>query len=91
METRDMVRMANQIAAFFKSYPREEGLHDAAAHISNFWDPRMRRQLFQHLEKGGEGLDPFFIEAAAQIRRPKDSAEKAKHQADVPAQGESGG
>jgi formate dehydrogenase subunit delta len=91
MDTRDMVRMANQIAAFFKSYPREEGLHDAAAHINNFWDPRMRRQLFQHLEKGGEGLDPFFLEAAKQIRRPSQAVEKPKHQADILPHGESEG
>lgn len=91
METRDMVRMANQIAAFFKSYPREEGLHDAAAHINNFWDPRMRKHLFAHLEKGGEGLDPFFLEAAKQIRRPSQHVERAKHQADILPHGESEG
>ena len=70
METRDMVRMANQISTFFKTYPREEALHDTAAHISNFWDPRMRRMLFQHLDKGGEGLDPFFLNRGSQANPP---------------------
>ncbi len=71
METQDMVRMANQIASFFKGYPHDEALKEAATHLNNFWDPRMRRQLIAHLAKGGEGLDPLIIEAAAQIRKPK--------------------
>ena len=74
METRDMLRMANQIADFFKGYPREEARKESATHLNNFWDPRMRKQLFAHLAKGGEGLDPLIIEAAAQIRKPKTEA-----------------
>ena len=71
METRDMLRMANQIADFFKGYPREEARTEAATHLNNYWDPRMRKHLFEHLAKGGEGLDPLIIEAAAQLRKPK--------------------
>lgn len=71
METRDMLRMANQIADFFRSYPREEALKEVATHLNNFWDPRMRKHLFEHLAKGGEGLDPLIIGAAPQIRNPK--------------------
>ena len=71
METRDMVRMANQIASFFKGYPHDEALKEAATHLNNFWDPRMRKQLIAHLAAGGEGLDPLIIEAAATIRKPK--------------------
>ena len=71
METRDMLRMANQIADFFKGYPREEALKEAATHLNNYWDPRMRKHFFDYLAKGGEGLDPLIIEAAAQVRKPK--------------------
>ena len=42
MENRDMIRMANQIAAYFEAYPRTEALDGIAAHIRNFWTPRMR-------------------------------------------------
>lgn len=91
METRDMVRMANQISAFFKNYPHDEALHDAATHVNNFWDPRMRRQLFKYLDGGGQGLDPFFVEAAKQIRRPSDKVEKPSNQADILPHGESEG
>ena len=74
METRDMVRMANQIASFFKGYPREDAMKEAATHLNNYWDPRMRKQLIAHLAKGGEGLDPLIIEATSQIRKPKTEA-----------------
>ncbi len=46
-------------------------MKEAATHLNNYWDPRMRKHLFEHLAKGGEGLDPLIIEAAAQIRKPK--------------------
>jgi formate dehydrogenase subunit delta len=71
METRDMLRMANQIADFFKGYPREEAVKEAATHLNNYWDPRMRKHFFDYLAKGGEGLDPLIIEASAQVRKPK--------------------
>ena len=71
MDTQKMVHMANQIADFFNGYPHDDALRDAAAHLNSYWDPRMRKQLFAHLAKGGEGLDPLIIEAAAQIRKPK--------------------
>lgn len=71
METRDMLRMANQIADFFRSYPHEYAVKEAATHLNNYWDPRMRKHFFDYLAKGGEGLDPLIIEAAAQVRKPK--------------------
>jgi formate dehydrogenase subunit delta len=74
METRDMVRMANQIAAFFKGYGAEEGTKEIATHMNNYWEPRMRRDFFAHVEKGGAGFDPMVLAAAAQVRKPKDEA-----------------
>ncbi len=70
METRDMVRMANQIETFFKSYSEKEAVEGISEHINKFWDPRMRRALFTHLEKGGEGLNPLIKSAATSIKRP---------------------
>lgn len=74
METRDMVRMANQIAAFFKGYGHDEAVKETAYHINAFWEPRMRTQLFALLDKGGKGLDPLIKDAAAKIKRPKSEA-----------------
>lgn len=65
-----IVRMANQIATFFRSKTREEGLAGLAEHINKFWEPRMRRHLFQVLDAGGPGLDELVLAAADRIRRP---------------------
>ena len=53
-----MIRMANQIAAFFEAYSRSEALDGIAAHIRNYWTPRMRTQLTEYIEGGAEGLSP---------------------------------
>jgi formate dehydrogenase subunit delta len=71
METRDMVRMANQMATFFKSYGVEEGTKELAAHINNFWAPPIRREFFEYVALGGKGFEPMVMAAAAQVRRPK--------------------
>ncbi|TIT03073.1 MAG: formate dehydrogenase [Mesorhizobium sp.] len=65
-----LVRMANQIAAFFHSKPREEGIAGVAEHINKFWEPRMRRQLFEMLDSGGEGFNELVVAASTGIRRP---------------------
>jgi formate dehydrogenase subunit delta len=68
---RKLVRMANQIATFFLSQPEDIRAEGVATHINKFWEPRMRRHLFEHLERGGEGLLPLVVEASALIRQPE--------------------
>jgi formate dehydrogenase subunit delta len=59
-----LVEMANQIGNFHEAFPdRNEGLSGAAGHIRKFWDPRMRRQLLEHVDRGAAGLEPFILEA----------------------------
>jgi len=67
---RKIIRMANQIGTFFDSKPRPEGVAGVAEHINKFWEPRMRRHLFEVIDRGGEGLKPIVLEASATIRRP---------------------
>ena len=62
--------MANQIATFFHSKPREEGIAGVAEHINKFWEPRMRRQFFEMIDGGTPGFDEFVLKAAPSIRRP---------------------
>jgi formate dehydrogenase subunit delta len=71
METRDMVRMANQISDFFKSYSEQEAIDGIADHITKFWEPRMRRDFFAHMDAGGEGMSDLVKRAAALVKRPK--------------------
>ena len=74
METRDMVRMANQIADFFRGYPHDDAVKETAEHINRFWAPRMRRAFFEHMAKGGEGFDQLVKESAPLVRRVKADA-----------------
>ena len=69
-----IVRMANQIGTFFQSKPHEEGVAGVAEHINKFWEPRMRRHLFEIIDAGGEGLDELVLAASATIRRPAEAA-----------------
>ncbi len=41
---------------------------------TTFWEPRMRRHLFEVLDTGGAGLKPLVLEAAGAIRRPAEAA-----------------
>ena len=66
-----LVYMANQIATFFKSQPESEAAQGVATHINKFWEPRMRRQLFEILEKDNNGLHALVIQAAPLIRKPE--------------------
>lgn len=63
MHVRELIRMANQITDYFKIYPKNEALDGIAKHIHASWEPRMRNALKAHIDKGGEGLDPLFLEA----------------------------
>jgi formate dehydrogenase subunit delta len=58
-----LVYMANQIGKFFHSQGHDKAVPGIAEHIKKFWDPRMRKSIFAHLDAGGDGLEPNVIEA----------------------------
>ncbi len=72
MDNATTIRMANQIAAYFKSYPHDVAVKEVADHINRFWEPRMRRHFFAFLAGGGAGLDAIVKEAAALVKKPED-------------------
>lgn len=71
MENSDLVRMVNQIAAFFEAYPRNEALEGIAKHIRASWTPRMRQQLADYIEAGAEGLSPLATAALSAKAKAK--------------------
>lgn len=71
MSAEKITRMANDIAKFMESKPHDEGVTLFAAHINDFWDPRMRRQFFEIVDAGGAGLRPLVLDAANFVRRPQ--------------------
>ena len=62
-----MVHKANQIALFFASYPREEGVAGVTNHLRMFWEPRMRRQIVAYVEAGGGGLHELVPDAVRKL------------------------
>jgi formate dehydrogenase subunit delta len=68
MEETHMVHMANQIALFFASYPREEAVAGVTDHFKKFWEPRMRKQIVEYVANGGGGLHELAIEAVKHLQ-----------------------
>jgi formate dehydrogenase subunit delta len=65
MKSAKLIKMANQIGAFFEAMPnREQAVKDIAAHIQRNWEPRMRTALLQHISSSGDAeLSPMVREA----------------------------
>jgi formate dehydrogenase subunit delta len=70
MKINRLIDMANQIANFFEAEEdREVAVADVANHLKKYWNPRMRRQLVDHVDAAGdEGLSSLVVEAL-QIHR----------------------
>ncbi len=62
--------MANQIAAFFATQPGTDQAARVAAHLNDFWDPRMRAALLAYAQAGGAGLAPLVRDAIPLVRQP---------------------
>jgi formate dehydrogenase subunit delta len=67
MESENMVHMANQIAFFFASYPRDEAVAGVTDHFQKFWEPRMRKQIIEYVAHGGGGLHELALEAVKRL------------------------
>lgn len=73
MNAESLVRMANDIAAFFASEPdRTVAVEAIATHLRRYWAPRMRRQIRAHLDAGGEGLSDLARDAVLQLDAEQD-------------------
>ena len=62
--------MANEIGAFFAAEPdRRVAIEGVAGHLRRFWDPRMRREILNWIDKGGgEGLTDLVLTAIREHR-----------------------
>lgn len=64
-----LVKMANEIAAFYASEPdRAAAIEGVASHLKRFWEPRMRREILAIFDAGGEEMAPLVAEAIAANR-----------------------
>ena len=70
MDAKKLVRMANEIAAFFEADPDPAvSVEGVTHHLKRFWDPRMRKALFRHLDESGETGLKASVVAALQTHR----------------------
>ena len=70
MNGEKLIRMANQIGAFFEAMPdHAEAVDGVANHLRRFWEKRMREDLQRHLAAHGDAaLKPVVREAVARLR-----------------------
>ncbi len=68
MDTAKLVTMLNQIAAFYRRRPPEQAASEVALHVEKFWEARMRRAAYAHLDAGGAGLDQNARDALILLR-----------------------
>jgi formate dehydrogenase subunit delta len=64
-----LIYMANQIGKFFQNQGDDKAVPAIADHIHKFWDPRMRKAIFAHLDGGGAGLDPNVRDAIEALKQ----------------------
>jgi formate dehydrogenase subunit delta len=62
-----LIKMANDIGAYFASEPDpEQAARDVAAHLRRYWEPRMRRQMISYYEeRRGAGLSEPALRGVA--------------------------
>jgi formate dehydrogenase subunit delta len=64
-----LVYMANQIGQFFETQGHDRAVPGIADHIKKYWDPRMLKSIFAHLDAGGPGLMPNALEALTRLKQ----------------------
>lgn len=63
-----LVRMANQIGDYFRTFPEAEATEGAADHLRRFWTPKMRGEIIAFVEEGGSGLNAVAARAVAELK-----------------------
>ncbi len=71
-----LIKMANEIGAYFASEPdAEQAAKDVAGHLRRYWEPRMRRQMVTYYaERHGAGLSELALRGVALMAAAEPSA-----------------
>jgi formate dehydrogenase subunit delta len=62
------IRLINQIVVHFGYLPTEQAVTEVADHVRKFWDPRMKRRLFELVDSQAYDFEPAALAAAALLR-----------------------
>lgn len=70
MNTLDhLIYMANQIARNCATLDEDAAAQATAAHILDFWDPRMKSRIIEYAAQDGSKLLPVTAKAIAQLAK----------------------
>ncbi|MCW2520415.1 MAG: formate dehydrogenase [Mycobacterium sp.] len=62
------IRLINQVVIHFGYLPEDQAVTEVAEHVRKFWDPRMKRRLFDLVDSEAGQLEPVALAAAALLR-----------------------
>ena len=62
------IRLINKIVVHFGYLPSDEAAAEVANHVRRFWDPRMKRRLFELVDSESDEFEPVAMAAAALLR-----------------------
>jgi formate dehydrogenase subunit delta len=62
------IRLINQVVVHFGYLPEDQAVTEVADHVRKFWDPRMKRRLFDLVDSKAGQLEPVALAAAALLR-----------------------
>lgn len=61
-----LIKMANEISAFWEGEAGEKAAPEVATHLRRYWEPRMRAQMIAYYEqRQGAGLSDVAKQAVA--------------------------
>lgn len=71
-----LIKMANEISAYFAAEPdTEQAAKDVAGHLRRYWEPRMRRQMIAYYEeRQGAGLSDLALRGVGLLAAAESSA-----------------
>jgi formate dehydrogenase subunit delta len=62
------IRLINKVVIHFGYLPTEQAATEVAEHVRKFWDPRMKRRLFELVDSEASDFEPVALAAAALLR-----------------------
>ena len=79
MNTDLMIKMVNEISAFFAGEDDQvQAARDVEQHLRKFWEPRMRAQLLEYFQqRQGAGLSELSIKAVSLLAQDSRPAQPA--------------
>lgn len=62
------IRLINKVVVHFGYLSEDQAVTQVADHVRKFWDPRMKRRLFDLVDSGAGELEPVALAAAELLR-----------------------